>query len=60
MGERDKMTLRDYFAAAALAGLLASRDDAYLMNDERRRLMAERAWLLAEKMLERRSNDDFR
>jgi hypothetical protein len=44
----DQITLRDYFAAAALTGLLASCD---------RKTAVENAYILADKMLEERDND---
>ena len=43
------MTLRDYFAAKALQGLIASGDDPFLISD-----MAESAYAMADAMLEAR------
>lgn len=44
----DQITLRDYFAAAALTGLLANGD---------RKSAVENAYAMADKMLEERDND---
>ena len=44
----DQITLRDYFAATALQGLLASCD---------RKTAVENAYILADKMLEERSRE---
>jgi hypothetical protein len=55
------MMLRDYFAAAALQGMLASPDDNYETEHERRtdynsyaKCFAESAYIFADKMLEAR------
>ena len=44
----DHITLRDFFAAAALTGLLASCD---------RKTAVENAYVMADKMLEERQRD---
>ena len=44
----DQITLRDFFAAAALTGLLASCD---------RNTAVENAYVMADKMLEERQRD---
>jgi hypothetical protein len=44
----DQITLRDYFAAAALTGLLANGD---------RKSAVENAYAMADKMLEERDDD---
>jgi hypothetical protein len=44
----DQITLRDYFAAAALTGLLANGD---------RKSAVENAYAMADKMLEERSRE---
>jgi hypothetical protein len=44
----DKITLRDYFAAAALTGLLANGD---------RKTAVENAYAIADKMLEERNRE---
>jgi len=44
----DQITLRDYFAAAALTGLLANGD---------RKSAVENAYAMADKMLEERERD---
>ena len=44
----DQITLRDFFAAAALTGLLANGD---------RKSAVENAYAMADKMLEERDND---
>jgi hypothetical protein len=44
----DNITLRDYFAAAALTGLLANGD---------RKSAVENAYAMADKMLEERKRD---
>lgn len=47
--EEDGMTLRDYFAAKALQGLIASGDDPFLISD-----MAKSAYAMADAMLKAR------